>query len=123
MKGIVLTREESKKIAESLKEITQYAEKEAKVVVKAVNLANATKSSLRNVIGTKNESMKAEKMEKAAIIFLTFPGDPTGITYAVGATLYGTSKAVKAVERKEMGIRDLIRYYRRLGLELGEILR
>ncbi len=123
MEGVVLTKEESKRIAASLKEITCYAKREVKVAVKAVDLANATKSSLKNVIGTKNESMKAERMEKAALIFLTFPGDPTGVTYAVGATLYGTSKAVKAVERKEMGIRDLIRYYRRLGLELGELLK
>ena len=123
MEGIPLKKDEGKRIASSLKEVTQYAKREVKAVVKAVDLANATRGSLKGVIGTKSESMKAENMEKAALIFLTFPGDPTGVTYAIGATLYGTSKAVKAVERKEMGIRDLIRYYRRLGIELGELLR
>jgi len=123
MSGIPLSRRESKKVAESLREVICCAEREVKVAKKVTKLALSAKTSIKGVIGNKNDSMRSEKVKKAALIFLTFPGDPTGVTYAVGGALYGISRATKVVERKEMGIRDLIRYYRRLGIELEELLR
>lgn len=111
------------KIASSLKEVTQNARCSAKGTVRAVNLLKDTASVLKPVMGMQNESTKSENLEKAAMVFLTFPADPTGVTYAVGAALYGTGKAIKSVEQKNTGIRDIIRVYRKLGIELYELLK
>jgi hypothetical protein len=118
-----LRKDYALKVASSLKEVTQNARCGMKGTARAVSLLRDTASVLKPVMGMKNESTKSEKLEKTAMVFLTFPADPTGVTYAVGAALYGTGKAIKSVEQKNTGIRDIVRIYRKLGIELYELLK
>ena len=113
-----MSKERAAVIASSLKEATYSGRCGAATGAKAVKLLTETVSTLKPLMGLKESSAKSDKVEKVATLFLTFPADPTGITYVVGGVLFGAGRALRTVEMKRMGIRDVLRIYRRLGFEL-----
>jgi len=77
---------------------------------------------LKSVRGNAGDESKGEAVRNVALAFLLFPADPTGISYGVGAATYSVSLLIKNVERKNSGVRDVIRIYRRLLASLeGEL--
>jgi len=112
-----------RKMALSLKEVKVHVRKDAKLADLTARTVNNTSNTLKKIIGLKKEPRKAERLEKLGTIMLTFPADPSGMTYVIGAALYGSGRAVKSIEMKNMGIRDIIRIYRRLGIELSYLLK
>ena len=120
---MVVVKISDKRLVKELRAIAEHAKFEKEVSSRAVKVVAEAGSCIRSVSGLKGESSKAEKLEGAAAFFLMFPADPTGVTYATGAAIYSMGRVIRVIERKNMGIRDVIRTYRKIGLELQELLR
>ncbi len=118
-----VVRVNDKQLVNELKAIAEHMKFEKKISVKAVEVISDASSCVKSVSGLKGDSSKAEKLEGVAAAFLVFPADPTGITYATGAVIYSMGRVIRVIERKNMGIRDVIKAYRRVGIELQELLR
>ncbi len=117
-----LSKGRAAEIATSLREATRSSRCSARAGMRAVEVIEESASTIKPLLGLKDSSTKSDKVEKIATVFLTFPADPTGITYVVGGVLFGAGRAMRSVEMKRMGIKDVLRVYRRLSLELREAL-
>ncbi len=101
-------------------------------IISAIELRNSITESCRThlselrrhlnrVKGRDSESSASEGLRNVALTFILFPADPTGITYAVGLTLYSVSYVAKNAEIKGMGLRDVLRTYNLMRFTLKDL--
>ncbi len=105
-----------------LKTIAQQYREEGETLRKCVKCFTEIRRELNNIQGREAEDNVSESVQGIGLTFLCFPADPTGITYAIGATTYGVGRLLKSLERRRMGVKDVVRMYKKLGLELRYVL-
>ncbi len=105
-----------------LKTLAQQYREEGETLRKCVKCFTEIRRELNNIQGREAEDNVSESVQGIGLTFLCFPADPTGITYAIGATTYGVGHLLKSLERRRMGVRDVMRMYKKLGLELRYVL-
>lgn len=105
-----------------LKTLAQQYREESGTLRKCVECFTEIRREFTNIRGRETEDSVSESVQGIGLTLLCFPADPTGITYAIGATTYGVGHLLRSLERRRMGVKDVIRMYRRLGLELRYVL-
>ena len=113
----------SKELAKELKYLVEELRQKGELGQKMVRAIATARDGVKRIKGIETEDTKSEKFRKVGVAFLMFPGDPTGITYAIGGAIYTTGSIIKVVERKNMGLKDVLRMYKRLGIELEYLFR
>lgn len=113
----------SRELAAELKYLAEEVKAKGELGRKMVRTISKAREGVKGIKGLDSDSTKSEKLRTVGVAFLMFPGDPTGITYAIGGAIYTTGSVVRAIERKNMGLKDIIRMYRRLGIELEYLFR
>jgi len=76
---------------------------------------------IKEIKGTSEEESKSEKIRNVSFVFLSMP-DPTMISTAVGVTTFIVSRGLHALERKNHGFLDVIKIYRKMSIELYDLI-
>ncbi len=105
-----------------LKTLAQQYREEGRTLRKCVKCFTEIRREFTNIRGREAEDSISESVQGIGLTFLCFPADPTGVTYAIGATTYGVGHLLKSLERRRMGVKDVMRMYKKLGLELRYVL-
>ena len=105
-----------------LRALAQQYREEGETLRKCVRCFTEIKREFINIRGREAEDSVSESVQGIGLTFLCFPADPTGVTYVIGATTYGIGHLLRSLERRRMGVRDVMRMYRKLGLELRYVL-
>jgi len=105
-----------------LETLAQQYREEGETLRKCVKCFAEVRREFNNIRGREAEDSISESVQGIGLTFLCFPADPTGITYAIGATAYGVGHLLKSLERRRMGVKDVMRMYKKLGLELRYVL-
>jgi hypothetical protein len=84
-------------------------------VLKEIQLSRRT---LKGVRGLDADNKLSDKLKGVGGVIMVTPLDPFQITTMTGVFLTSLGKLVEGVERKNMGIKDIVRYYRKMLIEL-----
>ncbi len=105
-----------------LRILAQQYREESGTLRKCVRRFAEVRREFIGIRGRETDNSVSESVQGIGLTFLCFPADPTGVTYAIGATTYGVGYLLKSLERRRMGVKDVMRTYRKLGLELRYVL-
>ena len=105
-----------------LKLLAQQYREESGTLKNCVRCFTEVRKEFASIRGRETDSSASESVQGIGLTFLCFPADPTGVTYAIGATTYGVGYLLKTLERRRMGVKDVVRAYKKLGLELRYLL-
>ncbi len=105
-----------------LRILAQQYREEGGTLRKCVRCFTEIRKEFANVRGRENDESVSESVQGVGLTFLCFPADPTGVTYVIGATTYTVGHIMKTFERRSMGVKDVVRIYKKLGLELRYVL-
>lgn len=105
-----------------LRVLAQQYKEESGTLKKCIKCFADVRREFAGIRGRETDSSVSESVQGIGLTFLCFPADPTGVTYAIGATTYGVGYLLKSLERRRMGIKDVMRTYKKLGLELRYVL-
>ena len=87
----------------------------------ATNYARTASTIMKEIKGTSQDETKSEKVRNVSFIFLSMP-DPTMISTAIGVTAFITSRGLHALERRKYGFLDVFRVYRKIRMELYDLI-
>ncbi len=87
----------------------------------ASNYARAASAIMKEVKGSSDDETKSEKVRNVSFIFLSMP-DPTMISTAIGVTTFIASRGLHALERRRYGFLDVFRVYRKINIELYDLI-
>ncbi|MCD6428456.1 MAG: hypothetical protein J7L12_02425 [Desulfurococcales archaeon] len=90
-----------------------------KSVVKALR---EIKSITESVKGRSDDEEVSEKLRNVGLLLIAVP-EPFQISSLAGATLCGASLILRNLENKTLGIKDVVRAYRKALLELKHVLK
>ncbi len=87
----------------------------------ATNYAKVASTIMKEIKGTSHDETKSEKVRNVSFIFLGMP-DPTMISTAIGVTTFIASRGLRALERRRYGFLDVFRAYRKIRMELYDLI-
>ncbi len=90
-----------------------------KSVVKALREIKSITVSMR---GRSGDEEVSEKLRNVGLLLIAVP-EPFQISSLAGATLCGASLILRNLENKTLGIKDVVRAYRKVLLELKQVLK
>lgn len=76
---------------------------------------------MKEAKGSPKDETKSEKVRNISFVFLSMP-DPTMISTAIGVTTFVTSRGLHALERRNYGLLDVFRVYRKMSMELYDLI-
>jgi len=92
----------------------------SEVLKRAVDTLRETSRSVKEVKGLKSDETRGDRIKVTGLTLLTTIWDPFQIATTTGATLYVVGAVISRVERKSMGILDVVRKYRKLNIMLRD---
>ena len=75
-----------------------------------------------NARGRSNDTVVSDRLRDLGLLLIAVP-EPFQLSSIAGITLCGVSLIVKNVENKTLGMKDVVRFYRRAVLELKYVLK
>jgi len=85
------------------------------------NYARAVSAIMKEAKGTAEDETNSERVRNASFIFLSMP-DPTMISTAIGVTTFIASRGLHALERRKHGYMEVFKVYRKIRMELYELI-
>ena len=105
-------------VAESISSTLESMKLEKNLVRTYARTASAV---MKEIKGTSEDETKSEKVRNVSLVFLSMP-DPTMVSTAIGVTTFIVSRGMHAFERRRYGFLDVFKVYRKMSIELFELI-
>lgn len=76
---------------------------------------------MAEVKGSPEDETKSEKVRNVSFVFLSMP-DPTMVSTAIGVTTFLVSRGLHVMERRRHGFLDVFKVYRKINMELYDLI-
>lgn len=105
-------------LAGSIFSSLEIVKREKRLVSSYARMASVV---MKEVRGSSEDETKSEKVRNISFVFLSMP-DPTMISTAIGVTTFIASRGLHALERRRYGFLDVFRVYRKISMELYDLI-
>lgn len=105
-------------LAGSISSSLEIVKREKRLVSSYARMASVV---MKEVRGSSEDETKSEKVRNISFVFLSMP-DPTMISTAIGVTTFIASRGLHALERRRYGFLDVFRVYRKISMELYDLI-